>query len=570
MKQLWAVTKVTLNSSFGISALRWQYLRRRQRLWEPVLIIWGMGTAVAFLSYGAYRVYLAMASVGSLFGQPELPLGLATVSSQVLVLVMGFFLVVSSFYFSRDLPILVPLPLRPGAVITAKFLTILVGEYITISFFFWPAVIAYARFTPFGLGEAVVTLLVFLLLPVLPLAVTSLMAMTLMRSINRRHRDLLFYAGSILFFGAFLVWQMSIARLPQGDLQKYLESLVSARLGLVGAITSRFPPAFWSVAAIHDGLTADGLRSLLLVGGTAALSVAVLRVAGERLFYLGLIGGEEVSRGRRLGRGRAIEQAGARAGAGAEPVTLSCPRTPMRALIAREWMLILRTPVWVLNNVLPGVIVPLFMFVPLLASGQLQGDLEKLLALKGGQTYAGLVLAAILLFVGSLGGLAATSISREGSRIWISRVMPQQARTQAAAKLVMATTVAALSVVPSVVVFGLLLGLPALFLVLPVAISLTATLAANAIGLRVDMTRPMLRWKDPQEPVKRNLNGLVPGGLALLLLALGIPVSRALVGAGVSGLIVFAVLLVITGGMAFWSVSGVLNKAEEIAGRLEV
>jgi len=156
MKQLWAVTKVTLNSSFGISALRWQYLRRRQRLWEPVLIIWGMGTAVAFLSYGAYRVYLAMASVGSLFGQPELPLGLATVSSQVLVLVMGFFLVVSSFYFSRDLPILVPLPLRPGAVITAKFLTILVGEYITISFFFWPAVIAYARFTPFGLGEAVV------------------------------------------------------------------------------------------------------------------------------------------------------------------------------------------------------------------------------------------------------------------------------------------------------------------------------------------------------------------------------------------------------------------------------
>lgn len=610
MRQLWAVTRVTLNSSFGISALRWRYLRRRERLWEPILIAWGIGTAVSFFGYGAYRLYLAMAAVGAVIGQPELPLGLAAVTSQILVLLMSFFMVVSSFYFSRDLPILVPLPLRPSAIVTAKFFTILVGEYVTISFIFWPAVLAYARFVEFGPGKALVTVLVFLMLPVLPLAVTALVSLTVMRSINRRHRDLLFYAASILFFGLVLVWQMQLGRLPQsGDLQTYLEGLITARLGLVRALTSRFPPAFWAAAAVHGGLAWEGLKGLLLTAATATAAVLVLRAAGERLFYRGLIGGEEVSRGRagpaaarrrtragsraaswagswagsRAGSGvggTAMEAGGvdaaaaagtsAAAGALVGAGVLAVPRTPLRAMIAREWMLVLRTPVWVLNNLLPGAIVPLFMFVPLLGAGKLQADLARMLALPQGQTIAGLILAGILLFIGSLNGLAATAISREGPRLWISRVMPQSARMQAVAKLIMATTVAAASLIPSVVIFAALVRLPVLYVVLPAAAGLLGSLAANAVGLRVDLMRPMLRWKDPQEPAKRNLTALVPLGIALAFLALGWPLARMLLDADLGGPVVYLVFLLITGGLAMWTTGAVLGAAEELMSRLEV
>lgn len=571
MRQLWAVTKVTLNSSFGISALRWRYVHRRERLWEPILVLVGIGTAVAFFGYGAYRLCLAMASVGAALGQPELPLGLAAVTAQVLVLMMGFFFVVSSFYFSRDLPLLVPLPIKPGAVITAKFLTILVGEYVTISFVFWPAVLAYSRFAPFGLGKGLVTLLVFLMLPVLPLAITALAAMTLMRSINRRHRDLFFYAGSILFFGLFLFWQMSLGRLPESDLQGYLESIITARLGLVRVVASRFPPALWATAAVHGGVALEGLQGLLLTAASAAASVAVLRAAGERLFYRGLIGGEEVARGR-AGRAGRRSPTGARTASRDAGWTglLARPRTPLRALVAREWALVLRTPVWVMNNLLPGIIVPLFMFVPIMATGKLQTDLGRLLAVPQGATIAGLILAGLLLFVGSVSGLAATALSREGPRLWISRSMPQSARLQAQAKLAMAMTVVVISAVPSVALFAVVLRLPALYLALPAMAGMLGSLATMSVGLRVDMARPMLRWKDPQEPVKRNLNALIPMGLSMAMIAAGVPVASQMISAQVNGLLTHTLFVLVFGGLAWVAVGNVLGKADEIVGRLEV
>jgi len=571
-RQLLAVFRVTFRSTFGISAFRWRYFQRRERLWELALMVWGIGTAVVFFGYGLYRLALAITTVGLILGQPEIALGLASVISQVLVLLMGFFMIVSAFYFARDLRTLVPLPVSPGVIVTAKFLTLLVAEYITIAFVFLPALLAYWRVVQMSVGQVLVALLVFLLLPVLPLAIGALVSLVLMRGINRRHRDIMLYASTILFLGLLIAWQMAMGRLPQdGDIQRYLEELISSQMGLARMFATRFPPALWATIAVAQFPSAEGLRNLAYTIGSAVLAVLSLGALGNRLFYRGLIGSDEAesSRGRR-GPGAAALRRRSRTGA----VTvagglLKPPSAPLAALVYREWALLSRTPIWMLNNVLPALLMPVFMLVPLLAQSDLRVLVEQLTANPANWTLAGMVLAAFMAFVASVSGVAPTAISREGGRFWISRTIPQPATLQLRAKLILSLLVVAVTAVPTVAAFALLIRPPMMHVVLPTLLGLLSAVAIMSFGLRVDAARPMLNWQEPQEPVKRNLNAIIPMIMTLGLLAVGGILGTFLVRNGAGALIVYGVLLALVGGAAYWAYRYLMGTGEAALSRLE-
>jgi len=561
----WPVLRAMLNTSFGLSALRWRYLRRRQRLWEVPLVIWGMGTLAVMFGYGAYRVLLTVAKVGAALGQPEMALGLATTMAQALVLLLSFFMVVSAFYFARDLRILVPLPVRPGDVITAKFLTVLVGEYVTVLFIYLPAVFAYSRVVPFGPLKWIAALMVFLVLPIPPLAITSLVAIVFMRTINRRQRDILFYVGSFAFLALILTWQFAVARAPTANLDEYLRELISSRLGLLRVVARRFPPAYWATLAVHSWPSLEGAGGMLATVGLGLGSVALIGAAGDRLFYRGLIGGEEVSRGRSLAAGRR------RGIAGTEATTLGAPRSPLAALFWREWMLILRTPVWVMNNLAPLFFMPLFMFVVMVAQqGGLRQVLDALAASPNGYTYLGLGIAGYLSFLGGVGGLAATSVSREGARLWISRVAPQPAVRQVLAKLAMAVSAVLASAIPALLVVAAVVRPPLLHMLGGTVAGVAGTIAVTCIGLRMDVARPMLRWQDPREPVKTNLNALMSIGLFLIAVIGGGLIARLMMLYGHHGLAVYASLTGV-GALASWvTFRNLWNTAEAGFARLEI
>jgi len=567
-RQFWAVLKAMVNSSFGVSVARWRYLRRRERLWEPALVVFGIGTAVAFFGYGIYRLALAITGVGLAVGQPELGLGMAVVISQMLVLLMGFFLVVSAFFFTRDLTALVPLPIRPGTIITAKFVTVLLWQYITVAFVFIPAALAYMAYVPVTLGQVLVAVVVFLLIPVLPLAISAAFALLLMRGLGRRHRDMMFYAGSLIFLGLILASQVFTGGLPSdpADLQRYLEEMISGRLGLVQLMTRRFVPALWATLAVHSFPGWESLRNLSYAIGSAGAAVWALGRMGNRLFYRGLIGSDEAAGQRRQVRRRAW---GPQTAVAARAL-VGAPSTALAALVRREWSLLSRTPVWMLNNVLPGLLMPLFMLLPFVLQNELREMVARLADNPGLHTVAALALAAFLAFVSSVTGIAPTAISREGGRLWISRVIPQTGATQLQAKLVLSIAVVAVTAVPTVIAFAVILRPPLVHLLGGTIIGLVSGFSVMVIGLRTDLSRPMLRWQDPQEPVKRNLNALVPLGTVLAYVALGAASYTGLDRLGAPGLLVYALFTAAGATVATVAYRHLMSRADELFGRLEV
>ena len=128
MSGTWALMKIALNDNFHWSWMRVTYGRERKRLFEPLLILLALLIGGPLLFYVYVMVLNVICDQGAAFGQPALVLALAILLAQMIIGLFGIYWLMSAFYFSRDLPQLVPLPLTPQAVLGGKFLQVMVNE----------------------------------------------------------------------------------------------------------------------------------------------------------------------------------------------------------------------------------------------------------------------------------------------------------------------------------------------------------------------------------------------------------------------------------------------------------
>ena len=89
-----------------------------------------------FILMGLYKQGVAM-------NQPRLIIAYGFVVTQLMTFIFGIIYIMSAFYFSNDLSILVPLPLTAGDVMLAKFITILANEYLVVLPMLLPPIIIY-------------------------------------------------------------------------------------------------------------------------------------------------------------------------------------------------------------------------------------------------------------------------------------------------------------------------------------------------------------------------------------------------------------------------------------------
>jgi ABC-2 type transport system permease protein len=478
--------------------LRYRLLTQKRDLWVLALIALGVVGLAPVLYYLLESLQIAY-RVLEPRGQESAILTLGILAGQILILVLGLFYVISAFYFSKDLEILIPLPVRPFQVMLSKFGVILVNEYLTVALLVLPILIHFGILAEAGPAYWINAALVYLLLPIIPLAVVSIVVLILMRVVNLgRRKDALIVVGSILLIIVAIGAQFWLGGTSgaEADPEAMIEFFSSPE-SLLHRVGSRFPPSIWATKAIAGGFSRTAVANLLLFAGVSIVLLLGLAAGAEALFYRGLIGlGETAPRGRRLSRADMARR-------------VSSGRRAVFAVFQREWRIMNRTPIFFLNGILAVVIIPAAFFV---TAGVRSGDSEltALLDRLASTNAAALVLAsaAFMTLCGSLNGTASSAFSREGREFWVSKVIPVSAREQVAAKLLHSYLVALLGIAAATVVlvwrFRTDLGIVAAAL----ALSLAASFVLTAVGLAIDLARPMLDWTNPQKAIKQNLNVL--------------------------------------------------------------
>lgn len=456
------------------------------------LIGLGFIPLIVMFTFGWIALYAGLAYLG----QSEMVIMLALTAGQLVCLIFGILYVISAFYFSKDLKGLIPLPLRPGEIVLSKFAGIMVGEYLSMAPFVIPALAVYGVMADVGLLYIPFAIIIYLLLPVLPLVLSSLFSMALMRVTNlRRNRDLVRVFGAVIGIGFAFGFQF-IGRLQgSGDPQAAVDRLLQEQQPLMQSLGKWAITSVWGTQALQEGAPLLGLPGLLLFTAAALAALFLLIQVAERVFFGGLLGGDEAaSSGRRLTREELARGT-------------SQTRSPLWALFLREVRLLNRTPAFLMSGVLPPLMVPIFMIMPLSSPG---GPLENPAALRAFSEgpWFPVVLLGVTLFVNSMSAIPSSAISREGRWFWISRSLPVPPRVQVQAKMIHSL---AFSLVTLLMLVGIMtwLGLatPRNVLVVLVGGLLTGAVTGYA-GLIVDVLRPSLAWTDPQQAMKGNMNAL--------------------------------------------------------------
>jgi ABC-2 type transport system permease protein len=560
MRRFLTLVRAGLRSNFGLSLLRYRLFTEKKDRW--LVPVFGLAAlAVLPTIYGlvliVQRTYVALRPLG----QERALLTMGILGGQLFILIFGLYYVISAFYFSRDLEFLIPLPLKPFEVMASKFAVIMINEYLTVMAIVLPVFFGYGLLAKGGPPYWLNGLLVYLLLPVIPLAVVSILVIALMRVVNiSRKKDALILLGSVLLITLSLGLQFAMRRVGDAQINGQLvANFLAAPDSLVNRVGANFPPSIWATKAVAGGFSASGLLNLALFAGTSLLLFAAILVLSEKLFYRGLVGLGEVS-GRRRTLSRA--QMSERVSSGFHPV---------RAIFAREWRIMNRTPIFLLNGTLVVLIIPV-VFLLMATAGSGRGDAGSILKIMTSAQSLIVILASagFMVVCGSLNGTSSSAFSREGAQFWISRVIPVAPKDQVAAKFLHSYLVSILGTLTASAVAVAILHLKASHLVVAAGLSLVAGVLLTAVGMIIDLARPLLDWTNPQKAIKQNLNVLLATCADIGILTGLFFAIRIMIAAGLSNGAVIAALYLVLAALSGLSYAALVKFAGKRYREIEV
>ena len=498
MKKTIALFKIMLDSTYGISSFKYKASKNHMEVLKFIGLMLILVVSLSPMLLG-YIVYIESSYKGlQSYGAQGAVITLGVVLSSTLILILGLFYVISTFYFTSDMEHLITLPLRPAQILGAKFGVVLVSEYITELFIVLPPIIIYGIGEGAGVLYWIYALIGILIIPVIPLCIISMIAIVVMRVTNiGKKRDLYRTIGSLVVIFALMGIQFYIQNVAErGGIQK-ISNMLFSESGLINVIASAYPPAAWISKALIQSNGINGLVMLLFFLAASAVFLILFEYLGEKFFIGGYMGSGSVEAKRK----RITDQ---------KFVKETASKSKVMAVFWREFNILNRVPVFFINNVFIIVMVPfMFLMMYFLSPGEEMNELVNIIRAPRGIYIASLVAAGIAIFTAAANMTPSTSLSREGAQFFVSKYIPVSPHDQILGKVLHSFALISVGDLLASFTVGFIIRLPLIHLLTSFLISAAASWAIIEIGLMIDLTRPLLVWDNPQKAVKQNLNGVI-------------------------------------------------------------
>ena len=522
MHKIFVLAKTLLKSGSGSSGGK----GRKAKWWLPIVLI------IAFASFAFSMIMMTFELYDVLVagGAADVILPVAFGATCAVIFFFGIFYVVSSMYHADDIEILKHLPIRPYQMLSAKFITLVIYEYIVESFILLPILVAFGIKSAAGVLFYIYSVLLFAVTPVIALSMAAIIVMVVMRFTNfGKNKQAFKFVGGIIALVLALGVNMAIQSSAVNISQEQIMAIMSGESSLVSVISNIFPGIIFASHTLIYSDSIQGAFNLLLFVLCSGAAVAVFIACGQVLYLKGVAGVTETSAKR-----KEIEDLGKQ----------TAGMSATRAYIKKEIRLLLRSPIAFLNCVLMNFLWPVIILIMLFGSGESIAQIGLLVS----GIDSGIIIAVIVgasAFLSSANAITSTAISREGKTLYITKYLPMSMGKQLKAKMATGMIFSYISVI-CIVVFSIIIGVDILAAVVALVLSLSAVAAASMVGLLIDVAHPKLNWMNEQQAIKQNLNVLLHMLFGLILAAAAIVpvllIGLSEVAAGAYTLVLFIVL----------------------------
>lgn len=494
MKQIVRLVKVSLLSSFGLSSIKYHFIKNKKDIWKPIIFVLALGSLLP--SYYMYvqlieNIYIQLLTLGqasSIFTLIIMPISLV-------IFVFGLSYVLSSFYFSNDVEKLIPLPIKESNIIISKFITMVIFNYFIVLLMILPVlIIAFKDFG--GLLYILYSLLTILLLPVIPLGVDTIIIMLLMKLTNIQGRkDLLrnlsMFFVLLIIIGLQMLLNSTLTSIEPGKEVEFLSALLQKSDGIMVWLGRAYPPAIWFSKSISNAHNAFGLMYSLLNILIGLGMIYAIGQIGSKIYLKALLEKNNFKRSlKKVELGLLIKN-----------------RSPIISIFLNDIKLVVRTPIFLFNCVSISFLLPIIVIVMPLISGGDDVDFSELYF--EFEHYFTLILIAFFAFIATVNPTASTTYSREGKAHWINAIIPIAPRSMFIGRMLQPMLLEFISILVMLISLRFILPLSLGAMFSSTVIGMLVSLPICGIGVFIDRLYPKLDWDHPQRAVKQNVNVLL-------------------------------------------------------------
>lgn len=499
MSQLGNLLKKDLLNSF---IMKIPYLWKTKKERKKLLLYPFLAVIFGLYIYLGITYFIDWIEGYDKLGVGEVYLGQSVFAYSMILLMSIVTITISNFYYSNDISILLPLPIKKTEIVFSKILYNSLSLFVTALFVVFPFMVRYGIFY----NKSILFYLLFVIgLFAHTLIITSIftfLVVAMMSVINRyaRAKNIVQLLGTILIIAlSFGISYYVNSQIKEEKVSLDLMSLIAQKMkGVISAVPS--------IKLLLSGVNGNILNYILLIIVSLGLVYMVSKISGS-LLVKGLLSNQAVAKRRKLNV-KEKEKAFRRDGVFAQ-------------LVKKDISDILKTPVYLTSTLLMGLIMPLAILVPLLAQGNdisslikkssgIFMTLEKLLAMQDLIAYIIIGLIIVMMFLSSSAtNTAGTSITREGKYIWLIQTLPIEANTQISARVLSAMIIHFISLLPISIITFVLLRPPYYFIISYFVVLFSIGFFASSMGILMDASRPKIDWQTPQQAMKSNFNAIV-------------------------------------------------------------
>ena len=524
MRKIFILAKTLLKGGGGLMSNR---KKTRSRYILPIVLLFALAT----FGFSVVSLTFEMYDSLSVYGLQDIIISFAFGATCVVVFIFGVFYVVSTMYHAKDIEMLRSLPLSPYQVLGAKFITLIVYEYIMEAYILLPVLVGFGIKSAAGVPYILYSAILLLITPVIGLSIAGVLVMIVMRFTSfGKNKQVFNFVGSILILGIAVGFNIVMQKMGSIS-QEQISAMISGGTTTATLIGRLFPGVIFASNSLAYSSTLAGLGNFALFILCCAAGAALFLGVGQLVYFQGVTGITE----------SAAKRKGVSDIAGKTKTTSSTV-----AYLKKEIRLLVRSPIGFMNCILVNLIWPVIILIMLLTSGQI----SSLRAFMGSvdQSIAIAIFVAVSAFISSTNATASTSVSREGKELYISKYIPMEIEKQLSAKLLNAFILSAIGIV-FLFVLALLLGYIISSAVIALLLSFVASAAIASVGILIDVAHPKLEWMNEQQAIKQNINvilHMIAGvGLSAVMLLPAIFISMPLLAAAAYMGAVLAVMLIL-------------------------
>ncbi|NOH16614.1 putative ABC transporter permease subunit [Clostridium cochlearium] len=498
MSRFISLTKVFIKTNLGI----YNKEDKKKAIVLVILLALGFMPLLKSLSASTSNIYDILKQIN----EESIILYMGIAATSLAIFIFAIFHVMNTFYFSMDIENLIPLPLRSYEIIGSKLILIIIYEYITEIIFLLPVLIQYGIKINAGLVYYIYGAIIFLINPIVPTILCTILIMVIMRFSNLgKNKDRFKMISGVVALSIGIGINLFIQSITSRNQSKdQIENMIMTIKGkYVGVLSKIFPTTKSGVYSLIEHNNFKGFIYVCLFLIITLLFLVAFIYIGEKLYLKGVVGISETTSTR-----KAIEDA--------DLHRYTKKRSVITSYVLKEIKVLLRTPIYFMNCILMNFLWPVFFIAPIAMQGELSEIIQEVNAILqdiDGIKFVVIIAFSVVLFITATNGIAASSISREGQNLYFNKFVPLDAKNMFMAKILTAVIIEFVSIFFILLTISLIIKVPLIVIISIVIITIPAMFFSSLMGLIIDLYYPKLNWDNEQKAVKQNFN--IIGNMAL-------------------------------------------------------